>query len=274
MIVEKNGMVIRIEYQPQGLTYSEFAKVDRECFPYEPGDEAQFQAFLAQDFWAAWDDEALAGYCSAFSKPTLFWIRRIGVADSHRRRGIGRELMSQALAHCREMGLGKAMLYVQEDNTPALSLYEAFGFGKAEITYQYLWEAPFKSDFPGKGAAPVVKALPVDKTSETSMPELPEQWGDFRAMHKPPGQYALLFNDEQGEAIGYCRLSPGFPGCFPFSVNYPVVNLQGVLLALRGYLLPEKDHLKLTLDDPALAETCDTLGLRLNYKLYKMVRSI
>jgi GNAT superfamily N-acetyltransferase len=274
LIVEKNGMVIRIEYQPHGLTYSEFAKVDRECFPCEPGDEVLFQAFLGQDFWAAWDGGALAGYCSAFSKPTLFWIRRIGVAGSHRRQGIDRELMSRALAHCREMGLGKAMLYVQEGNSPALSLYEAFGFVKAETIFQYIWETPLKSSFPSRKATPAIKALPVDEAFEASMPELPEQWGDFRALHKPPGQYALLFNDEQGEAIGYCRLSPGFPGCFPFSVNYPAVNLPGVLLALRGYLLPEKDHLKLTLDDPALAETCDTLGLRLNYKLYKMVRSI
>ncbi len=263
-------MVIRIEYQPQGLTYSEFAKVDRECFPDEPGDEGLYQAFLSQDFWAAWDGEILAGYCSAYSKLDLFWIRRIGVAGSHRRQGIGRTLMSRALAHCREMGISKAMLYVLEDNTPALSLYEAFGFEKAETTYQYLWEAPLTSSLPGKKAAPAVHTLPVDEASDEIMPELPEQWGDFRAMHRPPEQYALLFYDEKGRTIGYCRLSPGFPGCFPFAVTHPEANLPGALQALRKYLLPEKDLLRLTLDDRALVTACKELGLKLNFKLYKM----
>jgi [ribosomal protein S18]-alanine N-acetyltransferase len=267
-------MVIRIEHQPQGLTYPEFAKVDRECFPDEPGDEGLYQAFLSQDFWAAWDGETLAGYCSAYSKPDLFWIRRIGIAASHRRQGIGRELMSRSLAYCREMGLAKAMLYVLEDNMPALRLYEAFGFEKAEATYQFLWDLPLKSEFPDKKVTQLVQALPVDEVSEASLPELTEQWADFRAMHQPPGQYALIFRDERGETVGYCRLSPGFPGCFPFAVTHPEANLPGALLALRKYLLPERDHLKLTLSDRPLAEACEALGLKLNCKLYKMVRTV
>jgi hypothetical protein len=122
-------MVIRIEYQPQGLTYSEFAKVDRECFPDEPGDEGLYQAFLSRDFWAAWDGETLAGYC---------------------------------------------------------------------------------------------------------------------------------------------RLSPEFPGCFPFAVTHPEANLPGALLSMQKYLLPEKDHLNLTLSDRPLAEACEALGLKLNCKLFRM----
>ncbi len=266
-------MVIRFEYQPSALKYSEFQRVDGDCFPHEPAtDEGSFQTFLGQDFWAAWDGEALAGYCSAYSKPNLFWIRRIGVARSHRRQGIGRELMSQALKRCRELGLGEAMLYVLDDNTAALRLYEEFGFERADITYQYIWELPMQSQLTGERPGPVVEALPVNEASEANMPELPGQWADFRSMHQPPGQYALLFCDERGETIGYCRLSPGFPGCFPFVVQNPEIYLPGVLLALRKYMLPEKDHLKLTLNGSMLAEACEAQGLRLNYRLYKMIK--
>ncbi len=267
-------MPIRFKYKPAALSYSEFLRVDGDCFPHEPAtDEGSFQTFLGQDFWAAWDGEALAGYCSAYSKPGLFWIRRIGVARSHRRQGIGRELMSQSLRRCQELGLGEAMLYVLEDNAPALRLYEKFSFERAEITYQYIWESPMQSRLTGELPGPVVEALPVNEASEASIPELPGQWADFRTMHQPPGQYALLFCNEMGETIGYCRLSPGFPGCFPFSVKNPQKNLPGALGALKKYLQPDKDHLKLTLDEARLAEACEALGLKLNYKLFRMVRS-
>ena len=267
-------MHIRIEYQPVALDYAVFLRVDGDCFPDEPAtDEGSFQTFLGQDFWAAWEGEALAGYCSAYSKPNLFWIRRIGVASSHRRQGIGSDLMSQAMMRCRELGLREAMLYVLDDNTAALRLYEEFDFERAETTYQYIWESPMQSQLTSEGPGPVVQALPVDEASEANMPELPGQWADFRSMHQPPGQYALLFYNEMGETIGYCRLSPGFPGCFPFSVKNPQKNLPGALRALKKYLRPDKDHLKLTLDEARLAEACNALGLQLNYKLFRMVRS-
>ena len=50
------------------------------------------------------------------------------VAASHRRRGIGRALLQQAVDWARENGVTKLELHVFPDSKPALALYEAFGF--------------------------------------------------------------------------------------------------------------------------------------------------
>ena len=50
------------------------------------------------------------------------------VAASHRRRGIGRALLEQAVAWARESGVRKLELHVFPWNEPAIRLYEQFGF--------------------------------------------------------------------------------------------------------------------------------------------------
>jgi len=50
------------------------------------------------------------------------------VASSHRRRGIGRALLDQAVAWARDAGVNKLELHVFPWNEPAIRLYEQFGF--------------------------------------------------------------------------------------------------------------------------------------------------
>jgi L-phenylalanine/L-methionine N-acetyltransferase len=50
------------------------------------------------------------------------------VAASHRRRGIGRALLEQAVDSARDVGVRKLELHVFPWNEPAIGLYEAFGF--------------------------------------------------------------------------------------------------------------------------------------------------
>jgi RimJ/RimL family protein N-acetyltransferase len=50
------------------------------------------------------------------------------VAEAHRRRGIGRALLEQAVAWARPRGITKLELHVFPHNGPAIALYEAFGF--------------------------------------------------------------------------------------------------------------------------------------------------
>ena len=50
------------------------------------------------------------------------------VAASHRRRGIGRALLEQAVAWAREHGVEKLELHVFPHNEAAIALYESFGF--------------------------------------------------------------------------------------------------------------------------------------------------
>ena len=50
------------------------------------------------------------------------------VAASHRRRGVGRGLLDQAVAWAESAGVRKLELHVFPWNEPAIALYDAFGF--------------------------------------------------------------------------------------------------------------------------------------------------
>jgi len=50
------------------------------------------------------------------------------VATSHRRQGIGRAFLEQAVAWARSTGIRKLELHVFPWNAPAITLYESFGF--------------------------------------------------------------------------------------------------------------------------------------------------
>lgn len=59
-------------------------------------------------------------------KRGMLWV--IGVEKAHRRQGIGRALTVRGLNWCREKGMETAALYVDSENTPALTLYRRLGF--------------------------------------------------------------------------------------------------------------------------------------------------
>jgi ribosomal protein S18 acetylase RimI-like enzyme len=55
-------------------------------------------------------------------------IRRLRVASTHRRRGIGSALLEQALGFCQENEYGKITLDTYIDREPALRLFQKFRF--------------------------------------------------------------------------------------------------------------------------------------------------
>jgi GNAT superfamily N-acetyltransferase len=266
------NMAIMIEYNKGSLTFDEFHPIDAECFPDEPLDAATFEALAAHDLWAVRDSGCLVGYCCTEKKADLTWLRRIGVVPGYRRQGIGRRMMDVMVDHSVKAGLPRMMLFVRADNAGALRLYDAYGFYKAEATWQYIITAAKLRDLTARPPGASIRAITIDKVAEGGMPPLPPEWMDIRTLHNPPQQYVFVFCDSCGDDLGYCRLTPGFPGCFPFVLAEPAANFIDALRELESYLLPEKDFLKLTVSDETLAATCDSLGLRLNYQLSKMIR--
>jgi ribosomal protein S18 acetylase RimI-like enzyme len=55
-------------------------------------------------------------------------IRRLRVEPGFRRRGVGRRLLAEAVAFCRNHDYLKTILDVQTDAEPAIRLFESFGF--------------------------------------------------------------------------------------------------------------------------------------------------
>jgi ribosomal protein S18 acetylase RimI-like enzyme len=269
--------MFEIKYHPDSLEYGAFTKVDAHCFPDEPIGADKFAEMVTQDFWAVFDSDEFVGFGHVVLKPAFAWIVRLGVSSGCRRQGIGKRLMETMLEHCRKHGRSHVILYVMQDNPAAVGLYHRFGFLECETTYQYvvpirqfLESRPHAASAPTTYAGPVT-AVPIDQVAPGSLPEFPEQWGDIESMQSPPDNYVLIFRTDEGNTVGFCRLSPGFPGCFPFAVDGSFVSrLPEILASLRQYLDPEKEILKLTFPDQALARECDGLGFRLNYRLFKM----
>ncbi len=89
--------------------------------------------------WLAFEAGEPVGVCvgfvgfSTFRAMPLLNIHDLAVLPAARGRGIGRALLAAAEAHARASGCCKLTLEVQEDNTPARSLYARFGF--RDVTY-------------------------------------------------------------------------------------------------------------------------------------------
>lgn len=64
-------------------------------------------------------------------------IMTIGVGRRFQRQGIAASLMEALIARAREQGAKRMLLEVRVDNTPALALYERFGFAKMGLRKRY-----------------------------------------------------------------------------------------------------------------------------------------
>jgi mycothiol synthase len=71
------------------------------------------------------------------AKPSVGEVYVVGVDPAEQGSGLGRALTLAGLQHLREEGLEVAMLYVDEDNTPAIRMYEALGFTRARTDVMY-----------------------------------------------------------------------------------------------------------------------------------------
>jgi diamine N-acetyltransferase len=109
----------------------------------ETRSEDSFRTALATDtILVAELDDALVGYTQLGDvaipevdvRPGDKSLRRLYVDTHLRGRGIGRELLSAALAHPRLAAAPRVFLTVWEQNVAALRLYESFGFQRVGTT--------------------------------------------------------------------------------------------------------------------------------------------
>jgi aminoglycoside 6'-N-acetyltransferase I len=123
-----------------------FDHVAEDVFDHQV-DPALAREFLADPrhhMVVAIEDGVIVGMGSAVDyihpdKPRQLWINEMGVAPSHHRRGIGRQILDALLAHGRDMGCTEAWLGTELENEPARKLYESGG-GKGETFVLYSFD--------------------------------------------------------------------------------------------------------------------------------------
>jgi len=81
---------------------------------------------------AAIDDGVVIGFGSAVhyvhpDKPPQLWINEVGVADSHRNRGVGKAIVWRLVGLAGELGCSEAWVLTEESNTAARALYRSAG---------------------------------------------------------------------------------------------------------------------------------------------------
>jgi len=117
----------------------------RELATYEgPGDPEGLLADPRALMLVAFDDERPVGFVLAHELPrrhgdrSKLFVYEVDVAETHRRRGIGSELLARLADLARERGIRVGFVLTDEDNAAANALYRsAGGTSAAEVTWTF-----------------------------------------------------------------------------------------------------------------------------------------
>jgi mycothiol synthase len=89
-------------------------------------------------FFIAERDGRMTGFhWTKVHDPNVGEVYVVGVDPDEQGSGLGRALTLAGLRHLRDLGVLQAMLYVDEDNVPAIRMYEGLGFTRATIDAMY-----------------------------------------------------------------------------------------------------------------------------------------
>ena len=108
--------VVEIEHDSFAMPWS------RGAFLYE------IEQNRAARCWVCREDGLVIGYLCLWEIADEIHITNIAVHRAHRRRGVGRFVLTETLESARRRGVRAVFLEVRPTNTEARGLYEALGF--------------------------------------------------------------------------------------------------------------------------------------------------
>ena len=173
------------------------------------------EAFLADPrhhLVVALDEGIVVGMASALDyvhpdKAPQLWINEIGVAPTHRRRGIGLRMLRAMLAHGRALGCTEAWLGTELDNVAARGLYERAG-GTSESLL--LYEFPLASEFTVRPLVPDLLSALADTFAPAPYDKPRAQYDRYLEEHLAGTRVTLVAiaeDDANGHTvIGYVNL--------------------------------------------------------------------
>lgn len=116
--------------------------IETATFPADAWSRGQMRDELASShgyYLTVHDGAELIAYCGLRAPRGVEQadVQTIAVADSARRRGLGRALMRAMIAEARDRGASELFLEVRADNPGAQALYAELGFEQIAVRPQY-----------------------------------------------------------------------------------------------------------------------------------------
>ena len=108
----------------------EVAEIERLCFS-EPWSEKALEESLASSlshFFVFVEGGRVIGYMGLYAVAGEGSVTNVATHPDHRRKGVGKALVENAVAVGKELGLEYITLEVRQSNLPARELYEKCGF--------------------------------------------------------------------------------------------------------------------------------------------------
>jgi ribosomal protein S18 acetylase RimI-like enzyme len=256
----------RIVFRPLDLRYREFAACNARCFANEPISEEEFRLYRRGDFWAIRSGGVLVGFGIMTRTGQRGHIKRVAVVAEHRGKGLGQALVAGMIARGRDLSCDVLRLSVEDDNASAIHIYHKAGFEVAGRAYQHVVDAEKRDCVRGRR----VDGLSLTPITECDREGLPKKVLAWRDAHRPPDNLVLVLTARGEGYVGFCRLSPVFPGCSPLELDRPERDLGGFLTQLETFLPRDRRSVRLTCASDGIARAAESEGLALNYGLLEM----
>lgn len=113
--------------------------LEKELFS-DPWPMSAFMDDLVSDYshpFVVQIDTEIAGYAILWIGVDEGHLTNIAVAKKYQRKSIAKRLLSYILRFAAESGLTQMILEVRPSNTPAIFLYESFGFARLGVRKRY-----------------------------------------------------------------------------------------------------------------------------------------
>ena len=117
-------------------------ELERATFPADAWTEGMMRGELADQprtrhYVVAMIGDEIVGYAGLAAAGDQADVQTIAVRAEHRRRGIGRALLTELLDEAARRGAERVFLEVRADNPPAQTMYERFGFERIGVRRGY-----------------------------------------------------------------------------------------------------------------------------------------
>ncbi|MCL2631197.1 MAG: ribosomal protein S18-alanine N-acetyltransferase [Firmicutes bacterium] len=116
------------------------SEIEREAFGDRAWAESLFLAELYdkdKHYFVAYENDTLIGYGGFAHILSEAHIMNIAVASAHRKKGVGKEILSAILKEAKRLSITAVTLEVSETNGTAISFYKSFGFTSAGLRPNY-----------------------------------------------------------------------------------------------------------------------------------------